>query len=279
VPARGSVSGPLSWYAGRQVVVSGCSSGIGAATAETLSAAGARVVGLDRSPPTSGMSEFIQVDVGDPDSVDAAAARLSGPIWALFNCAGVSRGAADPRLILRINFLGLRALVEAMLDRMPPGGAIASTSSVAGRAWRANAQAVIGLVRTAGFGEGLEWAERNAAFMQEHGGYETSKEAVILYTRDRCLELGRRGLRINAVAPGVTDTPMLLDVAKVRGPQFLEAVPEPLGRRATAQEQANLLIFLNSDWASYVNGHTLWSDGGALAASELPADRGPTRSQ
>jgi NAD(P)-dependent dehydrogenase (short-subunit alcohol dehydrogenase family) len=265
------LDGPLAYYHDQRVVISGCSSGIGAAVADMLFAAGAKVIGLDKNPPARSVHQYVPVDMGDLDSINAAAARVTGPVCALFNCAGVSRGAVDQQLIVRINFLGLRTLVETLIDRIPRGGAIASTASVAGRAWRQNADMMLRLVRTNGFDEGRVWAEQHDAFIQEHGGYETSKEAVIVYTRERCLELGRCGIRINAVAPGVTDTPMLLEVAKIRGPGFLEAVPEPLGRRASPEEQANLLIFLNSDWASYVNGHTLWSDGGALAASELPA--------
>jgi NAD(P)-dependent dehydrogenase (short-subunit alcohol dehydrogenase family) len=261
----------LSYYNGRPVVITGCSSGIGLATARMLSGAGAQVTGLDKNPPVEGVHEFIEVDMGDLESVTAAAARIQGPVEGLFNCAGVSSGAGDSQLILRINFLGMRAFLEALLDQIPAGGAIVTTASLAGRAWRENADTVIGLVRTNGFSGGKAWAETNDAFVQSHGGYATSKEAVILYAREHCLEFGRRGVRINVVAPGITDTPMLLEVAKARGPEFLDIVPEPFGRRATPEEQANLHVFLNSGWASYVNGQTIWSDGGVFANGEIPA--------
>lgn len=261
----------LSYYQGRRVVVTGCSSGIGAATAQKLFAGGAEVVGLDRKPPSQGVHKFIEVDLGDLDSITAAAAQIEGPIWGLFNCAGLSGGASDAQHVLRVNFLGLRAFLEAVLDRMPEGSGIVSTASVGGRAWLENIDTVIGLARTGGFDEGRAWAQQNDAFVQQHGGYPTSKEALILYTLGRCLELGKRGIRINVVAPGVTDTPMLIDSAKAYGAAAFATPPEPFGRRATPEEQANVHIFLNSSWASYVNGQTIWSDGGVLGASILPA--------
>jgi len=85
----------------------------------------------------------------------------------------------------------------------------------------------------------------------------------------RCWSLGKRGVRINAVAPGVTDTPMLEDFARLHGWDRLDSALQPLGRRATADEQARILIFLNSNWASYVNGQTIWSDGGAISTTEI----------
>jgi NAD(P)-dependent dehydrogenase (short-subunit alcohol dehydrogenase family) len=261
----------LSYYQGRQVVVTGCASGIGGATAQKLFAGGAHVIGLDRNAPAQGVHEFLEVDLGDLDSITATAAKISGPVWGLFNCAGLSGGASDAQHVLRVNFLGLRAFLEAMLDRIPEGGAIANVASGAARAWRENMDIVIELARTQGFAEGAAWAEKHDAFVQEHGGYPTSKEALVLYTYGRCIELGGRGIRINTTGPGVTDTPMLIDSAKAHGADFIDRVPKALGRVSTAEEQANLLIYLNSDWASYVSGQMIWSDGGNINAGVLPA--------
>jgi NAD(P)-dependent dehydrogenase (short-subunit alcohol dehydrogenase family) len=261
----------LSYYQGRRVVVTGCASGIGGATAQKLFAGGAHVIGLDRKAPVEGVHEFIEVDLGDLDSISAAAAQVEGPVWGLFNCAGLSGGASDAQHVLRVNFLGLRAFLEAVLDRMPEGSAIVSTASTGGRAWLENMDTVIGLARTNGFAEGKAWAEKNDAFVQKHGGYPTSKEALVLYTFGRCIELGGRGIRINTTGPGVTDTPMLIDSKKAHGADFIDRLPKALGRVSTAEEQANLLIYLNSDWASYVSGQMIWSDGGNINAAILPA--------
>jgi len=68
---------------------------------------------------------------------------------------------------------------------------------------------------------------------------------------------------MNALAPGVTDTPFLSHSIKVLGDAILQP-SRPMGRLATADEQARILIFLNSEWASYLNGQIIWSDGGGV---------------
>lgn len=256
----------LAAYAGRMALVTGFASGIGRAVAERLVAAGAKVVGLDRRDSDLAVERFVRVDLADEDSITSAAATMPEEISYVFNCAGVSSGAADPATVVRVNFLGLRALVEAIVPRIPSGGAVVSTSSLAGFRYRSNSDKVLGLVRTAGFDEGCQWLEEHAAYVRERGGYPVSKEAVVLYTMERCWTLGARGVRINAVAPGITETPMLADTEKAFGPSYLPVAPEPLGRRSTAGEQADVLVFLNSPWAGYVNGQTIWSDGGSISA-------------
>jgi NAD(P)-dependent dehydrogenase (short-subunit alcohol dehydrogenase family) len=98
----------LDYYRDRQVLVTGCSSGMGAATARMLHAAGAKVIGVDFREPTEGVDEFHQVDLSDLDSISAVAAELEGPIWAVFNCAGISGAVADALQVARVNFVGLR---------------------------------------------------------------------------------------------------------------------------------------------------------------------------
>jgi NAD(P)-dependent dehydrogenase (short-subunit alcohol dehydrogenase family) len=260
----------LSYYKDRPVLVTGCASGIGGATAQKLFAGGAHVIGVDKNEPTEGVHEFHSTDLGDESSINATLAKIEGPIWGVFNCAGLSGGTGDQQRVFRVNFLGLRALTEGVLDRMPAGSAIASTASGAGQAFETNKDRVIEVVRTKGFAEGKAWAEANESYVLERGGYPLSKEALILYSLSRCMELGENGTRINVVAPGVTDTPMLIDSARAYGDEFFRVPPKPFNRRSTAEEQANILIFLNSGWASYVNGQTIWSDGGGRNTQVLP---------
>jgi NAD(P)-dependent dehydrogenase (short-subunit alcohol dehydrogenase family) len=256
----------LDYYRDRQVLVTGCSSGMGAATARMLHAAGAKVIGVDFREPTEGVDEFHQVDLSDLDSISAVAAELEGPIWAVFNCAGISGAVADALQVARVNFVGLRELNEAVIPLVPPGGAIASVASSAGQDYAANAERVIGLVRAPGFTGANTWLTDNAEYVQARGGYTVSKEAVVLYTLDRCIDLAARGIRANVVGPGVTDTPFLLDSAKqFGGMEFFDNMKMVLGRWATPEDQAHILIYLNSDLASYINGQAIWSDGGLVS--------------
>ena len=80
--------------------------------------------------------------------------------------------------------------------------------------------------------------------------------------------LAQRGLRINTLCPGVTETPMMPDFEKTVGDQ-LAALPCPIGRRSTAEEQAHALLFLNSVEAAYLTGAELFNDGGATAAMNM----------
>ena len=259
----------LSYYQGRRVLITGCSSGIGEALTQKLAGAGAEIVGVDRKQPTVEISRFLPTDLADAASIHQTVAQLEGPIWGIFNCAGLSGGAADRVTVLRVNFLGLRELLEGAIAHVPEGGAVVSTTSAAGQDYAINARRVIGLVRSKDFHEAESWIRENEGYINERGGYPLSKDALVLYTIDRCFDLGRRGIRINVVGPGVTDTPMLADSAKLYGDAILNATPEPLGRKATAEEQANILIYLNSDWASYINGQPIWSDGGAISRKVL----------
>jgi NAD(P)-dependent dehydrogenase (short-subunit alcohol dehydrogenase family) len=254
----------LSYYKGREVLVTGCSSGIGGAVAQKLHAAGAKVIGVDRKAPPDGISEFIQTDLNDPTSIHETVSKLSSPIWAVFNCAGLSGGAADPVTVLRVNFLGLRELNEGVVPLIPSGGAIVSTASTAGQDYVQHAAEVIGLVRTKDYGQAEAWVKENEDYVRQRGGYPVSKDALVVYTLDRCIDLAAHGVRINVVGPGVTDTPMLEDSFKAHGRDAILNSFKPLGRVATPEEQANILIYLNSDMASYINGQAIWSDGGVV---------------
>ncbi len=255
----------LAYYKDREVLVTGCSSGIGSATAQKLQTAGAKVIGVDIKPPSGRLWKFIETDIGDYNSIRDTVSRLESPIWAVFNCAGLSGGAADPVTVLRVNFLGLRELNEGVVPLIPSGGAIVSTASGAGQDYAVNAATNIGLVRTKSFPEGEAWVTEHESYVRERGGYPVSKESLVLYTLDRCIDLAASGIRINVIGPGVTDTPMLQDSAKIYGMDYLMNLFKPLGRVATAEEQANILIYLNSDSASYVNGQPVWSDGGVIS--------------
>jgi NAD(P)-dependent dehydrogenase (short-subunit alcohol dehydrogenase family) len=79
--------------------------------------------------------------------------------------------------------------------------------------------------------------------------------------------LGGRGIRINCTGPGVTETPILDQLRGAYGQGFLDDIPKPLGRVSEPEEQAAVLVFLNSQAASYISGQVLWVDGGNLGVA------------
>lgn len=251
-------------YAGRRVVVTGCASGIGAALVGQLVELGADVVGLDLRPPTFAIDEFHPVDLSDPASIDVAVKSVTGQVDALFNVAGVSSGIGNPLLVVKIDFLGTRHLTEALAPRMPSGGAIASVSSLAASNYEANAAEVAGLLNTRSFDDGVAWCDEHPDALAD-GGYRLAKEAIILYGMMHAAPLGARGIRINCTAPGVTETPILDQLRTKYGQDYLDSFPKPLGRVSNPDEQAAVLIFLNSQAAGYITGQVVWVDGGIIA--------------
>lgn len=248
-------------YAGRRVVVTGCASGIGERVAARLIELGAEVVGLDVRAPTVEVAEFVWIDLADSDSI-AVAADECGEVEVLFNVAGVS-GALGPERVVGINFVGTRELTEALVPRMRAGAAIAITASLAASRYLERRELVTGLIDTESRADAAAWC---AAHRAEVGtGYAISKDALVWYTLRRSVELAPRGIRMNAVAPGITDTPILDATRAARGDAFLDAIPVPLGRISRPEEQAAALVFLGGAEASYLTGQVIWVDGGYSA--------------
>jgi NAD(P)-dependent dehydrogenase (short-subunit alcohol dehydrogenase family) len=251
-------------YDGRRAVVTGCASGIGEHVVRQLTGLGAEVVGLDKRRPSFEITEFHEVDLADPGSIDGAVAAIGG-VDALFNVAGVSSGIGNPSLVATINFLGLRHVTEALVPKMAAGSSIVSVSSLAAAAYREHADAVAPLLNTATMQEGIDWCH---AHPDELGnGYQLSKEAIIFYTMRSAKPLGANGIRINCSGPGVTETPILDQLRTAYGQGFLDDIPNSLNRVSDPAEQAAVLLFLNSRAASYITGQILWVDGGNVGAA------------
>jgi NAD(P)-dependent dehydrogenase (short-subunit alcohol dehydrogenase family) len=253
-------------YDGRRAVVTGCASGIGGHVVRQLTELGAEVIGLDKRRPSHSINEFHEVDLADQRSIESAVAGVVEPLDALFNVAGVSSGIGDPPLVVTINFLGTRHLTEALIPKMAAGSSIVSVSSLAAAAYREHLPSVAPLLNTATMQEGIDWCHAHPDQLAG-GGYQLSKEAIILYTMRNATVLGARGIRINCTGPGVTETPILEQLRTAYGQGFLDDIPKPLGRISGAAEQASVLIFLNSAAASYISGQILWVDGGNVAAA------------
>ena len=259
-------------YAGRTVVVSGAATGMGAAAARTLVELGADVHALDVKPVDAPVRKAYELDLRDPVSIDAAVAALPARVDRLFHCAGLPGAPFSNLDTMLVNFVGLRHLNEALIPRIPEGGAIAAITSVAGMGFRKNLEAVKALCDTPDYAAGRAWCEANP---DKANGYLFSKQCIIWYTMRRAVELVDRGIRMNCLSPSPTDTPMLSAFHAQASKEFIEThFLAPIGRNATPEEMAEPLVLLNSDAARFVSGVNLMVDWGYVASVEVGARTG-----
>lgn len=255
-------------YTGKRVVVTGCRSGIGEATARLLCDAGAHVHGIDWRQPDLPLPAFTQTDLRDRIAIDRSVADIAGPIDALFNCAGLP--PMSPWLdVLTANFIGMRHLTESLLDLMPAGGAIVTVGSNGGAGWRLHLPELREFIATPSFEAAQRWCETRDAPRTD--AYNFSKEAIVVWTLASSAQTIGRGIRLNCVSPGAVQTPMLAAIEDVTPSELIDAVARPIGRRSSPEEQAWALLMLNSARASYINGVDLPVDGGFVAAQSLAA--------
>jgi NAD(P)-dependent dehydrogenase (short-subunit alcohol dehydrogenase family) len=247
-------------YDGKRVLVVGGATGMGAAAAELARDAGAEVVVMDIADITLSGVKAVHVDLRQSDSIDVALEAVGGRVDALFSCAGVADGTPG---IEKVNFISHRHLIDRLLERdmLGRGAAIGFISSAAGLGWEANLPQLHELLATPDFDSATEWvtAHRKADYL-------SSKQAVCAYVAAQALPLGKRGIRINAICPGPTRTPL----AEANAEMWLgfgadyraELGTEP----ATPLEQAYPLVFLCSDAAAVITGVILITDGGYMSS-------------
>jgi 3-oxoacyl-[acyl-carrier protein] reductase len=227
-------------------IVTGASQGIGAATCERFAAEGATVIACDRRAPATpvpGAAAFYEVDVTDRAAIDtmvAAVLAQHGRIDVLVNNAGITK---DARLV-KMTLEQFDAVIDVNLRGVfHCAQAVAPSMVERGRGVILNASSVVGLYGNYG-----------------QTNYAAAKFGVIGFTKTWSRELGPKGVRVNAVAPGFVETPILATVPEKVLQQMKEQVP--LGRLAQPAEIASVYAFLASDDASYINGTVIEVSGG-----------------
>lgn len=231
---------------GKCAIVTGAASGIGAAIAQRLRAAGANVLMADINDASADAAAwgcaFRLTDVSKPAEVAAlcedAVARF-GKLDIMVNNAGIACAAplseadeARSERFWRVHILGVQMGIKEAAARMKPGSAIVNISSI---------------TAVRGF---LQWGE-----------YAATKAGIISLTQTAAVEYGPAGIRVNCIAPGIIDTPLAMNEA----PDMVErnaAVFTLLGRIGRPEELAAAVHFMVSDDASYVTGQMLLVDGG-----------------
>ncbi len=247
-------------------LITGAASGIGAATARTFAREGAAVMVADISDEggqrmvdqirdAGGTAEFVHADIGQPKEVEAmiqSTVDRFGRLDILHNNAVFTAvghigevGLEGWQKTIDVGLTAYWYATKCAIAQMLPAkrGAIVNTASISGLA---------------------------ADYMM--GAYNTIKAGVINLTRATGIEYARKGIRCNAVCPGLTATPPLvamLNTSPERIKQFNDVIP--MGRLGDPQEIANVVLFLASDEASYVTGAFFVVDGGLTAHTGIPS--------
>lgn len=243
----------------RTALVTGAAGGIGRAACERLARNGWNVLAVDRDADKLAWTDGVEhvaglaADVSSPDDnarMVAEAEQAFGPLDAVVLNAGIKGGGSidelsfeDFQKVISVNLFGAVLGIKAALPslRRSGGGAIVVTSSTMGLA-----------------GDSENWA------------YGTSKHALIGLVRSLSREIAWEGIRINALCPGPTKTGMT-DMIEEVAPAHYDLLKRqvPLQRWADPDEMASVIEFLVSPAASYVNGHAMVADGGALVGTGL----------
>jgi NAD(P)-dependent dehydrogenase (short-subunit alcohol dehydrogenase family) len=251
-------------YAGKRVVVTGCASGMGAATAQILVDLDAEVIGLDVKATDVAVHRSIGIDLRDRASIDAAVAEIDAPVHGIFSVAGLPGPPFPDIETVLVNFVGARHLIESLVPKMPPGSAAVCVASNAGLGWQQEIADLLPAVTSDGFDAGKKWCEENPDRIAQ--GYLPSKKLINAWVAWRAASLLDKGIRLNCTNPGPTDTAMMPTFEEQSGKELIDAFIGPSGRRSTAEEQAWPLVFLNSPRSSYIAGEALHTDGGFLGA-------------
>ncbi len=244
---------PASNQSPRTMLLTGASRGIGHATVKRFSSAGWRVITCSRHafpeqcPWAAGPEDHIQIDLSDPTNMDSAIAEIrsrlpNGELHALVNNAGISpKGAGGVRLgtldteretwmhVFQVNFFAPIFLARGLINELEAArGSVVNVTSIAGSRVHPFAGAA----------------------------YATSKAALAGLTREMARDFGRRGVRVNAIAPGEIDTAIL-------SPGTDKIVADiPLRRLGTPDEVAKIIYVLCTETSSYLNGAEIHIDGG-----------------
>ncbi len=245
--------------AGKTIVVTGCASGIGLATARVCKAWGATVLGVDRTMTHEHVDALYKADLADPAMIRALVQALPAGVHGIANVAGLPP-TAPAELVLKVNLVGLKAFTLAMIPKLADGAAIVNLASLAGFGW-ANQVSSILESEALDFDDVAEFVRTHDAGDEGGRSYFFSKEALVAWTLKNRWTWRERGIRMNAVSPGPVDTPILPDFVRTLGARAEEDM-RVMDRPGTPADVAPVVAFLLSDASGWIRGANIPVDGG-----------------
>ena len=253
-------------YEGKVCVVTGAANGIGKATTQLLVDLGAKVYAIDKvNVDVNGIKNFIEADLTNKEAIDMAFEEIPRQIDCFFGIAGVSGINNTYYETFTINYIANKYITENYLKkRMDRGASIVYVSSPSGKHWEKYYSEFNDYSRATTWNDMINILH-NAANSNTLGimAYPLSKRALNYYMATQAIELGRRGIRVNSLIPGSTDTNYINNYQKYYG--GMDKLVKEAGiieRLANPQEIAEPLIFLNSDMARFISGYPMVVDYG-----------------
>ena len=262
------------FYKDKVCVVTGAASGVGFATTKMLLEEEAIVYAIDCKPVDIFGVITIPCDLTNKESIDNAFLNVPDEIDCFFGAANVSGLKADYYTTFTVNFIANKYITEEYLKpRMNSGGSICYVSSTAGNYWDKYSVEFRSYIKADTWDKLITNLHKKTE--EDTAGvlaYPLSKRALNYYMSLKAIEFGDRNIRVNAILPAVSDTAMLEEFSAEEA-QY-DAIPSGVANRsADPKEIAKPMLFLNSDFASYISGTCLTVDYGNDAMIKLGKKR------
>ena len=248
------------FFAGKRALVTGSASGMGRAVTTQLVRGGCHVTGLDVADQDDGPSYLftpVAVDLADGAALGGLLAAWDGPLDFVVNAAGVSPLRETREQVLAVDWYAPQRICDWAVERLTEPGAIVNVASVAG-IYEAFDDAAHALM-----------ADDDSLIQNAGIAYAVAKRAVILHTMQLAATYAARRVRVNAVSPHAAATPMHYAIKHGEPEMYARAkMTATWGRWSSADEQADVIVFLLGPRSTYVSGVNLVVDGGWWAAAQ-----------